>query len=318
MTHVLVTGAAGFLGQRLVAALLKQGHLGGRAISRITLADRHLPDQPHPDKIEVNRCEGDLADRAYLATLAAGGFDTMFHFASLLTIEAERNPALAWDVSVDALRHLIETSKNAPKVIYASSIAIFGGELPDEVGDDIAPLPQTTYGMQKAICELLIADYARLGKIDGRCLRLPIVVTRPGMPGTAVSDRVAGLLREPLNGQDLTAPFAPDTPLPIVSAGAAIAAFLKLHDLPADALPPKRAFNLPALTVSANEIAAAATRKGATGKVTYAPDEQVQRIVDSWPRHFTSAAAARLGIGPDADIDAVIDDFLNHKENSNV
>ncbi len=165
---------------------------------------------------------------------------------------------------------------------------------------------------QSANCSSLI----RLGRIDGRCLRLPIVVTRPGAPISAVSDRVAGILREPLRGKDLAAPLAPQTPVPIVSAGAAIAAFLRLHDLPADALPPGRAFNLPALTVTVEEMAAATARKGATGKVTYAPDAQVQRIVDGWPRRFTSATAARLGIGPDASIEAVIDDFLADEESA--
>ncbi|ASM74920.1 putative epimerase/dehydratase (plasmid) [Pseudosulfitobacter pseudonitzschiae] len=317
MIHVLITGAGGFLGQRLVSSLLAQGRLGGQAIGRITLADRRLPELPNAKGVEIVGREGDLSDRAYLAALVADGFDALFHFASLLTIEAEQNSGLAWDVSVESLRYLIETAEGAPKVIYASSIAIFGGALPEEVGDDVVPLPQTTYGTQKAICELLIADHSRLGRIDGCCLRLPIVVTRPGAPAAAISDRVAGILREPLTGHDLAAPLAPETPVPIVSAGAAISAFLTLVDLPAEALPPKRAFNLPALTVTVAEMVAAGVRKGAKGAVTYAPDTQVQRIVDGWPRRFTSVAAARLGIGPDTDIEAVIDDFQSQKESHN-
>jgi nucleoside-diphosphate-sugar epimerase len=314
MTTVLITGAGGFLGQRLVSALLAKGQLGGRNLTRITLADRLPPPIPGSDAFDIVTRVGDLLDAGYVSSLAAEGFDTMFHFASLLTIDAEKNPPLAWRVGVDALRILIEAVENRPIVIFASSIAVFGGNLPEEVGDDVAPSPQTTYGTQKAIVELLIADYTRLGRIDGRSLRLPIVVTRPGKPAGAISDKVAGILREPLTGHNLAVPLAPDTPVPIISAGAAIAAFLKLHDLPAEALPPKRAFNLPALTITVKEMVAATTRKGAKGKVTYTPDPQVQEIVDGWPQRFTSVTAAVLDIVADADIEAVIDDFLNQKD----
>lgn len=319
MTRVLITGAAGFLGRRLTRSLLRAGSLtdregSRRPISQLCLADIVDVPAPEADGIAVEPRKGDLADPAFVAALARDGFDSLFHLASYLTLHAEQDPAAAYAVNVEALRRLIDGAEGCPKLVFTSSIAIFGGPLPDTVGDEVAPAPQTTYGSHKAINELLIADYSRHGRIDGRALRLPIVLTRPGAPQPAVSDRVAGIVREPLRGLDLAAPLAPETPVPIVSAGAAVAALAKLHDLPAEALPAKRAFNLPALTVTVAEMAAAVKRRGATGSIGYAPDPKMQAIVDGWPTRFVSDQADRLGIAPDADLDALISDHLDHRD----
>jgi nucleoside-diphosphate-sugar epimerase len=186
------------------------------------------------------------------------------------------------------------------------------------VNDDVTPAPATTYGTHKAINELLIADYSRHGRINGRCLRLPIVLTRPGAPQPTVSDWVAGIVRNPLCGLDVIAPLAPNTTIPVISAGAVVAALIRLHNMPASDLPPNRAFNLPALTVTVAELAEAARRRGATGTIRYAPDPQVQTIVGGWPRRFVSDRATRLGIMADADLDALISDYLDHKEDDHV
>lgn len=313
MHHILITGAAGFLGRRLLSELIARGQLGGEKISSITVADIHPPQIPETGEIEVGVEQGDLSDPAYLAHLSSQPFETLFHLASFLTLEAEQDPALAFDVNVGALRQLINSATHCPKVIFASSIAIHGGALPDVVGDDLNPVPTTTYGTHKAIIELLLADYTRLGKIDGRCLRLPIVLTRPGTPNRSVSDIIASILREPLNGQSVTVPVEPNTPVPVISAGATVQALLKLHALPAEVLPPKRAFNLPALTVTPGEMAAAGAARGARGTVSFAPEPEIQDILNTWPRQFVSNAADQFGIASDVDLDTLIDDYLEHK-----
>ena len=185
--------------------------------------------------------------------------------------------------------------------------------LPAEVADDITPLPETTYGTHKAVIELLLADASRHGRIDSRSLRLPIVLIRPGMAQPVVSDKVAAIVREPLEGRDFASPLPEDANVPVVSAGAVVRALLALHDLPPDKLPPKRALNLPALTVSVADMAAAATRAGATGRLTIEPDTSTQAVVASWPQRFVSRFAADLGIAPDVDFDAVIADYIEHK-----
>lgn len=313
LTRVMITGAAGFLGQRLLHRLLEVRALGRRKIKAITLVDLRASPVPDGGDIELSVRQGDLADPEFLNAVKAERYDSLFHLAAQLTLQSETEPALAYRANVDALREMIDAARGCPKVIYASSIAIHGGDLPSVVDDSQNPTPTTTYGAHKAINELLIADYTRHGRIDGRSLRLPIVVTRPGSPTPAVSDQVAGILREPLNGGDITVPMTPETTVPIASAGVVVEAFLKLHDLQDDDLPAKRAFNLPALSVRVEEMVSAGKRRGARGTVRFAPDPQVQAIVDSWPKGFVSVTAQRLGIRPDADLDAVIDDYLAHR-----
>ena len=315
MTRVLITGAAGFLGRRLTDALLYAGQIGGAPISELILADLVAPPEPAKmtNTIKLTNKIGDLSDSAFLEDLYATGFDSLFHLASFLTIQAESDPSRAYLVNVESLRRLLDQASNCPRVIFTSSIAIHGGALPDMVDDTRNPIPATTYGTHKAVNELLIADYSRLGRIDGRSLRLPIVVTRPGAPTPAVSDRIAAILREPLRGRDQVAPLSPDTIVPLVSAGAVVRALIATHDAPAEALPPKRAFNLPSLSVTIAQMAEAAARGGGTGRVTFQPDPQIEKIVASWPQQFVSDHAARLDVRCDKDIDALVQDYLTHE-----
>lgn len=319
MSRVLITGGAGFLGQRLARALVAAGQLTGsdgrrRPIERICLADIAPAVLPPAHGLGMERRQGDLSSQDFVASLAAEGFDTIFHLASFLTLQAEQDPAQAYAVNVESLRRLIDGARNRPKVVFTSSIAIFGGSLPDEVGDDLNPVPTTTYGIHKAINELLIADYSRHGRIDGRSLRLPIVLIRSGAPQSAVSDRVAAIAREPMNGHDIVAPLSSDMPVPVVSVGKVIEGLVLLHDVPADRLPAKRAFNLPALTVTGADMQASVNRMGGRGQITFAPEPALSAIVAGWPRRFVSSVAPELGIGPDADFDAIIADYLANRD----
>lgn len=294
--RILVTGAGGFLGQRLTRLLATRSGI------ELVLADRVA--LPHPGAVT-----GDLTDQGFLDRVTAQPFDSIFHLAASLTLEAEQDPAQAFATNVEPLRHLIQRNQGA-RIIFTSSIAVFGGDLPDRVDDAIRSTPTTTYGAHKAINELLLADASRQGRIDGRALRLPIVLTRPGAPTPAVSDRVAAILREPLAGRDTICPLTPETRIPVASAGAVAAALLALHDLPAEVLPAARAMNLPSLTIRIADMIAAVERRGAKGHVTLAPEPALQAIVDGWPKQFVSETATRLGLHADADLDALIEDHL--------
>ncbi|MCW8085258.1 NAD-dependent epimerase/dehydratase family protein [Sabulicella glaciei] len=315
--RVLVTGAAGFIGRHLAGALLESGTLGGVPLREIVLTDLQAPGAPQGSPVPVAACSGDLRDPALLEALfGAQGFDSVFHLAASLTGAAEADLGHGLSVNLLALLGLLERCRGqgrTARLVFASSIAAFGGALPPVVEDDTPRLPQTSYGTQKAVAELLLADHARRGAVDARSLRLPIVVVRPGAPSPSVSDRVAAILREPLLGRDVACPLRPDTPLPLASARRVAQALRTLHDLPGAALGPTRAINLPALTATPAEMAEALPRHAAgrtLGRVAWAPDPALQAVVDGWPRRFQSAAATRLGLPGAETLDDIIRDFL--------
>jgi len=320
--RVMITGAAGFLGAALTRHLLSSGRLlagldGPRRISELVLVDRQSVVAPPQSAVSVRTLTGDLADPAFAAKLAAQACDSIFHLAATLTLQAERDPIQAYATNVTPLRNLIEGAVKPPRLVFASSIAVFGGELPEVVDDTVRAEPDTTYGTHKAMVELLLANYSRLGYVDGRALRLPIVLIRSGAASPAVSDRVASIVREPLEGRDVVCGLEPATRIPVASAGAVAEALLRLHDVPAGQLPHARAMNLPALTVSVAEMIASVRRRDGrrtVGAIRYEVDSALQRIVDSWPTTFTSSHALGLGLHADADFDAIIDQYLADTE----
>lgn len=318
--HVLITGAGGFLGRRLTRHLLTHSRLIGPSgvpeqITRLTLADLGPVPLPEvePSGPEVITLTGDLADHAFLTRLCADPFDSLFHLASQLTFQTEADPDRGWEINVTPLRALIGAARACPRVVFASSIAVFGGTFPTEVDESLPVMPQTTYGSHKAINEMVLADASRHGRIDGRALRLPIVLIRPGVTQPVVSDKVAAIMREPLEGRDFAAPLPPEVDVPVASAGAVVRGLVALHDAEPSLLPTGRALHLPALTVSVAEMVAAAARGGATGRVTSAPDPATEAVVAGWPRYFISRYARGLGVLPDADIDAIVADYLTHR-----
>jgi nucleoside-diphosphate-sugar epimerase len=319
--RVLVIGAAGFIGSHLVSALLGRGQLAGRRIERLVLADAKPVRLPNDAQVEVRAETGDISDRAFIQHLASG-VDTVFPLAATLTTEAEADFGKGLKVNLLALVDLLEALRQrrdrqdkgqAPRVVFASSIAAFGGALPETVDDTVQHLPQTSYGTHKAIAELLINDYSRHGFIDGRALRLPIVLMRRGSPSPAVSDRVAAIVREPLLGRDTVCPFDPGTRMPVASVHRVAEALMAIHDLPAGAFGDSRAINLPALSVTAGEMVESLQRfknLRALGRVTFAPDAKLQAVVESWPKRFVSERASRHGIRADASFEEIIRHFL--------
>lgn len=322
--RVLITGAAGFIGTMLGRHLLAQGTLintegNAVAITELLLLDVCAQTPPEaPDGIVIRTLHGDICDSEVRTTLFAEPVDVIFHLAATLTAEAQADPSKGTRINVRGLLDLLEQCRSqaiAPRFVFASSIATFGGDLPDVVDDNVVQQPQTSYGSHKVIAEQLLNDYSRHGIIDGRALRLPIVVVRPPSAMPSVSDQVAAIVREPLAGRDVTCPFRADTPLPVVSVQRAAQALIEIAQLPVAVFGATRAINLPALTVTPAEmtlvVAAVADPGQVPGTVHYKPDAAAQAVVDGWPRQFVSALAQRVGLVPDASFEAIVESYLS-------
>lgn len=312
--RVLILGAGGFLGTRLDARLAADARLGPQAIDELVLFDLRPVRVPAPAACAVAQVNGDLRDPAVLDTLFAQPPDVVFHLAATLTVEAETDVRRGLETNVLGFIALLERCRvqpRAPLLLFASSIATFGGALPAVVGDDVFQAPATSYGTHKVIAEQLLADYGRHGFVDGRALRLPIVLTHPGPASGSISDQVASLIREPLRGQPTTCRMASDSPMVVASVDKVVEGFLRLAALPARDLQ-ARTMNLPGLTVTPAQLVQAVARQApeAAARVAWQPDPQVQRILDGWPRAFTSARALALGFTPDASADALVRAFL--------
>lgn len=323
--RVLITGAFGFIGTQLATQLLERGTLSdtngeARAVTELVMVDRVEGRGPLLADRRVTAVTGDATDAALLARLFAEPVDTVFALGATLTSQAEADFALGMAVNLHGMLRLLDAcraQRTAPRLVFTSSIAAFGGALPEVVDDAVQLRPQTSYGTQKAIVELLINDYARHGFVDGRVLRLPVVVTRPGLPGSSISDRIAGIVREPLRGRDTACPLSPGTRVPIASVQAVARALLAVQALPAAAFDATRSMNLPSLSVAIGDIVEAVRQIGqwrpwarALGTIAYAPDDAMQRIVDSWPRGFDSQRARAVGIAGDATLHEIIERFI--------
>ena len=310
--HILITGAAGMIGRKLSARLVKDGGLNGQVIDRLTLIDVVAPEKPAGFTGAVELSPSDLSVPGAAAKPVAGRPDVIFHLASVVSGEAETDFEKSYRVNLDGSRALLEAIRAAgykPKVVFTSSIAVFGAPFPEAIPDDFHLTPLTSYGTQKAICELLLADYTRRGILDGVGLRLPSIVVRPGKPNKAASGFFSGIIREPLAGQEALLPVADSVLHWHASPRAAVGFLIRAAGLTRAQLGDRINLTMPGVCCTVGEQIAALKRVAGdkvAARIRRAPDELVERIVAGWPRRFDARRSVALGFKVEATFDDII------------
>lgn len=313
--RILITGGAGLVGRKLAQALLDRGTLCGRGIAAITLIDVVAAEGFTDARVVAAAC--DIGDAAAVDQVVSEGFDAVFHMAAVVSAAAEADLDLGLTVNLDGTRNLAEAARQlgtCPLFVFASTCAVYGGKLPPVIQDTTALTPQTSYGAQKVMGEQLVGDFGRRGVIDGRSLRLPTVFVRPGKPNKAASTFVSSIVREPLQGLPAVCPVAPETAMYVLSPRKVVDAFIRMAELDAALLGPERALLLPGITVTvADTIAAVARIAGpaAAALITMTDDPAIRKIVAGWAPHFRTERAPALGFEADADLDAIIRQFID-------
>jgi nucleoside-diphosphate-sugar epimerase len=309
---VLITGGAGFLGTRLARTLLSRGHLSGQPLTQLVLADLAPPATDVVSDGRVQARTGALLDQC--KSLGEEIFDLVFHLASAVSAECEADLDLGLRSNLDTTRALLDGLRGrGTRLVFSSSVAVFGGDddlpMPRVIHDDTLPVPQTSYGIQKFICEQLIADYSRRGLLDGRSVRLMTVTVRPGRPNAAASGFLSSIIREPLNGQEAVCPVPTNTLVAVASPQRTIEGLIVAAEATADAWGSRTAVNLPALTLRVGEMLDAleiAAGRATRDRVHFQQDPKISRMMLGWPAAFESARARRLGLSPDPDFLSIV------------
>ncbi|MBN8983103.1 MAG: SDR family oxidoreductase, partial [Rhizobiales bacterium] len=301
--HILVLGAAGMVGRKLTERLVHDGRLGNREITRLTLQDVVAPQNPAGNTIPTKLVTSDFADPGTAAPLVAERPDVIFHLAAIVSGEAEVEFDKGYRINLDGTRYLIDAiravgSGYKPRLVFTSSVAVFGAPFPDKIGDEFFLTPLTSYGTQKAICELLIADYTRKGFLDGIGIRLPTICVRPGKPNKAASGFFSNIIREPLAGEGAVLPVSEDVRHWHASPRSAVGFLLHAGTMDTAAMGPRRSLSMPGLAATVGEQVAALERvagKNVTARIRREPDPAIIGIVDGWPRQFDTVRALKLG-----------------------
>jgi nucleoside-diphosphate-sugar epimerase len=301
--HILILGAAGMVGRKLAERLVKDGHLGGREITRMTLQDVIAPAKPAGAALPISLMTSDFADPATAAPLLVHRPDAIFHLAAIVSGEAEAEFDKGYRVNLDGTRFLIDAIRAIgggykPRLVFTSSIAVFGAPFPEKIGDEFFHTPLTSYGTQKSICEMLIADYTRKGFLDGIGIRLPTICVRPGTPNKAASGFFSNIIREPLAGHEAILPVGDDVRHWHASPRSAVGFLLHAATMDLSAMGARRNLSMPGMSVTVGEQIAALERvagKGVVARIKRQTDPVITGIVSGWPRDFVTDRASGLG-----------------------
>jgi D-erythronate 2-dehydrogenase len=320
--HVLITGAAGMIGRKLTERLVKDGALNGRPIEKLTLADIVAPQKPAGASAKVELVATDMSLPGEATKLVAGAPDVVFHLAAVVSAEAELDLAKGYRVNLDGTRFLLDALRGLgqmsaagfrksyrPRVVFTSSMAVFGAPFPDAIPDDFHLTPLTSYGAQKAMCELLLADCTRRGFLDGVGIRLPSIVVRPGKPNKAASGFFSGIIREPLAGQEAVLPVDDSVLHCHASPRSAVGFLIHAAGLKPEQLGSRINLTMPGVCCTVAEQIEALRRIAgdkAASRIRREPDDLISRIVAGWPRRFDARRARELGFTVEATFDDIV------------
>jgi nucleoside-diphosphate-sugar epimerase len=301
--HILILGAAGMVGRKLTEKLLADGRLGSREITRMTLQDVVAPTKPANAAIPISVVTSDFADPATAAPLLTHRPEVIFHLAAIVSGEAEADFDKGYRINLDGTRFLIDAIRAVgggykPRLVFTSSIAVFGAPFPQQIGDEFFHTPLTSYGTQKSICEMLIADYSRRGFLDGIGIRLPTICVRPGKPNKAASGFFSNIIREPLAGHEAVLPVSEDVRHWHASPRSAVGFLVHAGTMDLAAMGARRNLSMPGMSVTVGEQIAALERvagKSVVARIRRETDPVITGIVSGWPRDFVTDRALSLG-----------------------
>src|SRR5215204_5967338 len=323
--HILIIGAAGMVGRKLTERLVKDGSLGGREITRATLHDVITPENPANAPFQVKTLASDFSEPGEAEKLVAERPDVIFHLAAIVSGEAEAEFDKGYRINLDGTRRLFEAVRQVgdgykPRLVFTSSVAVFGAPFPEAIGDEFFHTPLTSYGTQKAIGELLLSDYSRRGFFDGVGIRLPTICVRPGKPNKAASGFFSNIIREPLAGQEAVLPVTEDVRHWHASPRSAVGFLLHAATLDTGKLGWRRNLSMPGVSVTVGEQIESLRRVAGdkvVARIRREPDPVIIGIVAGWPRNFAPNRAESLGFTAEKSFDDIvrahIDDELGGK-----
>ena len=321
--RILILGGGGFLGKRLAKELIQNGGLAQGELVHLTMVDiAFAEDRLHDSRVEY--IQADFSDEATITKILQQQPGVIFHLAAIVSGEAEKNLELGMKINFHASLQILELCRKLaihPRIIFASSCAVFGGDVTRVITDETAPKPRSSYGTQKAMVELLMNDYSRRGFVDARSIRLPTIAIRPGKPNAATSSFISSIIREPLHGKKASYPVPPETAYWILSPKYVIQNFILAANMDEKLLGDDRVINLPGLTVSVREMINSLekiTGPGVTKLISYEPDAFVQRIVLTWPPYFDTPRAKKLGFVSDASVEEIIRSYIAEEGIENI